>query len=245
MKKITAFFDDPWDRNTTDTVTSVGNITKAVSLLISFSMVTINDKKITVRTTNTTDSPYSILKRRQTSEFSVVTPEQSKFNRPVDRAILSMIAEGGPGPTTYMNELLNTNKPELQNKTFWLSTPEHPGNIEDITPIQTRNIKEFLALKVESQREIEHKRWHRIWNENPWTIRLDSTLLTEAEWTSSGSHSGWIASYFCHKQNGYWDEHGVQVKTHNKVDKVVYSQNLPMPMHLKQNLIVELAPLRK
>ena len=61
--------------------------------------------------------PYTIRKHSQFAELSVVTPEQSKFFRPVDRTILSMITEGDPDLTTYLKELLRTNKPEQQKST--------------------------------------------------------------------------------------------------------------------------------
>ena len=35
-----------------------------------------------------------------------MAPEQSRFFEPVDTATLSMIAEGEPDLTTYLNELL-------------------------------------------------------------------------------------------------------------------------------------------
>ena len=87
-------------------------ITEAASLLISHSISKEIDKKTAVRITNTTESPYSVKKNKQTAEFSVVTPEQSKFIRPVDTAILSMIPEGDPYLTAYLNEILRTKKPE-------------------------------------------------------------------------------------------------------------------------------------
>ena len=84
-------------------------------------MSTIIDKKIEVRLTNTTETPYLIKNNTDTqiAEFSVVTPQQSKFNKPVDMAILSMILEEDPDPTTYLKELLRGNKPEQQINTFW------------------------------------------------------------------------------------------------------------------------------
>ena len=105
-KTITAFVDQSSKWHTTGTVTSVGKFTKAASLLISHSISTIFDKKTAVRITNTTESPYSIKKNTQIAEFSVVIPEQTKFITPVDTAILSMIPEGDPDLTTYLNELL-------------------------------------------------------------------------------------------------------------------------------------------
>ena len=109
---IIAFVEDPLEWHTTGTVTPVGKFTEAASLLKYHSISTIFDKKTAVRITNTTESPYLIKKNTQIAELSVVTPEQSKFIRPVDTAILSMIPEGDPHLTTYLSELLRTNKPK-------------------------------------------------------------------------------------------------------------------------------------
>ena len=79
---------------------SVGIFTKAASLIISLSISTIIDRKIAVRITNTTEWPYTIKKTTQISDFSVVTPQQSKFIKPVDTAILNMIPEGNLDLTT-------------------------------------------------------------------------------------------------------------------------------------------------
>ena len=132
-KTITAFVDHVSEWNTTGTVTPVGKFTETASLIISHSMSTIIDRQIAVRVTNTTESPYTINKNTQIAEFSVVTPEQSKFIKPVDMAILSMIPEGDPELITYLKELLRTNKPDQQTNTFWFPTPENPGNTEDHT----------------------------------------------------------------------------------------------------------------
>ena len=81
-------------------------------------MSTITDRKISVRVTDTTESPYTINKNTQITEFSVVTPEQSKFIKPVDMAILGMIPEGDPDLITYLTEQLRTNKQDQQTNTF-------------------------------------------------------------------------------------------------------------------------------
>ena len=146
-KTITAFVDYPSEWYTKGTVTPVGKFTEAASLLISRSISTIIDKKTATRITNTTESPYLIKKNTQSAEFSVVTPEQSKFIRPVDTAILSMIPERDPDLTTYLSELLRRNNLEQQSNTFWFPTPENPGKTEDHTPIQTRFFKELRELQ--------------------------------------------------------------------------------------------------
>ena len=146
-KTITAFIDHPSKWKTTGTVTPLEKFTVTASLLISHSMSTKFDKRISVRVTNTTESPYLIKKHSQIAEFSVVTPQQSKHIKPVDMATLSMIPQDDPDLTAYINELLRTSKPEQQDHTFWFPTPEDPGKLEDHTPIQTRTLKELNELK--------------------------------------------------------------------------------------------------
>ena len=65
----------------------------------------------------------------------------------VDTAILNMIPEGDPDVTTYLTELLRTNKPDQQNNTFWFPTPVNLGSTDDHTPMQTRILKELRELQ--------------------------------------------------------------------------------------------------
>ena len=132
---------------TTGTVTPVEKFTEAASLIISHSNSTVIDRKIAVRITNKTESPYTISKNTEIADFYILTPEQSKFIEPVDTPILSMIPEADPDLTFYLIELLRTNKPDQQDNTFWFPTPENPGNTEDHTPVQTRIFKELRQLQ--------------------------------------------------------------------------------------------------
>ena len=83
----------------------------------------------------------------KSAKFSVITPKQSKFIRPVNTAIFSVIPQSDSNPTAYLNELLRKNKLEQQNNTFWFPTPENPGKTKDHTPIQTRILQKLIQLK--------------------------------------------------------------------------------------------------
>ena len=124
-KTITAFDDHSSEWKTTGTETSVEKFTEAASLIIFYSFSTIFDEKREVRVT--TESLYSILKTHKLREFLIVTPEQSKFIKPVDTANLSMIPESDPYLTIYLTELPKTNKPEQQNDTFWFPKSDNLG----------------------------------------------------------------------------------------------------------------------
>ena len=238
-KTVTAFIDYPSKWKTTGTVTPLEKFTETACLLISHSTSTIIDKRITVRVTNTTESPYLIKKHTQIAEFSVVTLQQSKHNKPVDMAILSMIPQGDLDLTAYLNELLRTNKPEQQNDTFWFPTPENPGKLEDHTPIQTRILKELIELKDKEKLNPQESTQSR----TKFLKRFDwtDTLLTEMEKQAIEDLLVDYHDIFARHRMDIGMNTEFKVKLTPKNDKAVYIQNLPMPIHLKEDLIVKLA----
>ena len=207
-------------------------------------MSTIIDKRIAVRVTNTTESPYLIEKHTQITEFSVVTPEQSKYIKPVDMAILSMIPQDDPDLTAYLNELLRTNKPEQQNDTFWFPAPENPEKPEEHTPIQTRILKELNELKAKEQLNPQESSTE---SRNKFLKRFDwtDTLLTDIEQQAIEDILVEYHDIFARHRLDIGMNTEFKVKLTPKDDKAVYSQSLPMPIHLKEDLIVELALMHK
>ena len=242
-KTITAFVDHVSEWKTTGTVTPVEKFTETASLIITHSMSTITDRKIAVRVTNTTESPYTINKNTQNAEFSVVTPEQSKFIKPVDMAILSMIPEGDPDLITYLTELFRTNKQDQQTNTFWFPTPENPGNTEEHTPIHTRILKELceLQLKEKLNPKDDIKSKVEVLKRFDWT----DTLFTEAEKQAVEDILVEYHDIFARHRMDIGMNTEFNVRLTPKDDKAVYSQNLQMPIHLKEDLIVELALMHK
>ena len=241
-KTIRNLIDHPSKWNTTGTVTPLEKFTETASLLISHSMSRIIDKRIAVRVTNTTESPYHIKKHTHIGEFSVVTPGQSKLIKPVDIAILCMIPQGDPDLIAYLNELLRTNKPEQQDSTFWFPTPENPGKPEDHAPIQTRILKDLNKLKDKEKLNPQESTEAR----NKFFKRFDctDTLLTETEKQAIEDILVEYHDIFARHRMDIGMETEFKVKSTPKDDKAVYSQNLPMPIHPKEDLIVELALMR-
>ena len=242
-KTVTAFIDHPSKWNTMGTVTPLEKFTETASLLISHSMSTIIDEWIAVRVTNTTESPYFFKKHSQIAEFSVVTPQQSKHVKPVDMAILSMIPQGDPDLTAYLNEPLRTNKPEQQNDTFWFPTPEDPGKLEDHTPIQTRILKELNELKDKEKLNPQESTQARtkFLKRSDWT----DTLLTAMGKQAIEDILVEYHDIFARHRMDIGMNTEFKVKLTPKNNKAVYSQSLPMPIHLKEDLIVELALVHK
>ena len=232
-KTITVFVDHNSEWNTTGTVTPVEKFTETASLIISHSMSTIIDKTIAVRVTNTTESSYTISKNTQISEFSVVTPEQSKFVNPVDMAILSMNPEGDPDLITYLTELLRKNKPDQQTNAFWFPTPENPGNTEEHNPIQARILKELREIQQKEELNPKDNNESRI----EFSKRFDwtDTLLNENEKHAVEDILVEYHDIFARHRMDIGMNTEFKVRLTPKDDKAVYSQNLPMPIHLKED----------
>ena len=237
-KTITAFIDHPSKWNTTGTVTPLEKFAETASLLISHSMSTIINKRIVVRVTNTTESPYHIKKHTQLAEFSVITPKQSKHIKPVDMAILSMIPQDDPNLTAYLKELLRTSKPEQQDNTFWFPTPENPGKPEDHTPIQTRILKELKELKDKEKLNPQESTEAR----NKFLKRFDwtDTLLTESEKQAIEDILVEYHDIFARHRMDIGMNLEFKVKLTPKDDKAVYTYQ-----YLKEDLVVELALMHK
>ena len=154
-----------------------------------------------------------------------------------------MIPEGDPDLVTYLTELLRTNKPDQQNNAFCFTTPENPGNTENHTPIQTRILAELCELlrkeklnpKDDSESRTEFlKRFD-------WT----DTLLTETEKQSVEDILVDCHDIFARHRMDIGMNTEFKVKLTPKDNEAVYSQSLPMPIHLKEDLIVELALMHK
>ena len=163
--------------------------------------------------------------------------------KPVDMAILSMIPQDDLDLTAYLNEFLRTNKPEQQDNTFWFPTPESPGTPEDHTPIQTRILKELNELKDKEKLNPQESTESR----TKYLKRFDwtDTLLTETEKQAIEDILVDYHAIFARHRTDILMNTEFKVKLTPKDDKAVYSQSLPMPIHLKEDLIVELALIHK
>ena len=139
-------------------------------------------------------------KNTQNAEFSVVTPEQSQHIKPVDRAIISMIPQGGPDLTAYLNEILRTKKSEQQYNTCWSPTPENIGKPKVDTPIHTR-IQNWINWS-QRERKTQSTRGHGILKQTLRTIWLDWHSSNRNREGSNWRYFGWLSWPFCHTQKG-------------------------------------------
>ena len=126
---------------------------------------------------------------------------------------------------------------------MWLPTPENLGKLQDHTPIQTRILKELNELKdkekLNPQESTESRK--KFLKRFDWT----DTLLTQTEKKAIEDILVDYHDFFARHRMDIGMNTEFKVKLTPKDDNVVYSQSLPMPIHLKEDLIVELALMHK
>ena len=148
-------------------------------------------------------------------------------------ANFKVIPEGDPDLITYLTEVLRTKKPDKQNKTIWFPTPENPCNTEDHTPNQTRILNELSELqqkkKLNPTDDIESRM--EFLKRFDWT----DTLLTETEKQAVEDILVEYDDIFARHRIDISMNTEFKVKLTPKDDKAVYSQSLPMPIHLKED----------
>ena len=143
----------------------------------------------------------------------------------------------------YIDSLLKTSKTDEVNETYWFPTPQNLGNEREHTPNQTRIINELRELEqLEKLNPVEDtdSRNQHLSNFN-WT---DITLQPDAKQAVEDLLVEFHDISARHRFDiGINTEFKVQLTPLD--NRPAYSQSLPAPKNLKDDILVELALLHK
>ena len=87
-----------------------------------------------IKIAKTTDFPYTIATDTKVAELQILKPEETKMIRPVHIAALNHLTEHDD-IVTYINALMQVERPEDNEEKFWFPTPENHGNEQEHSPI--------------------------------------------------------------------------------------------------------------
>ena len=125
----------------------------------------------------------------------------------------------------------------------WFPTPEDPGDTQTHTPIQQRTLRELRNLqeleKLNPQDDPESRKQF-LANFDWADSTLNSTEIAQIEELLVEFHD----IFAQHRLNIGMNE-DVKVKLTPKDDSPAYSQSLPAPINLKEDILVELALLHR
>ena len=224
------------DHNATGIVTPSQQFENHDSIFITASLSTVNNNAIGYQIINFSELPYTITLDTHLADFKILTPEQIKHIQPVDPAVLSFMIQHDETTEVYINELLKVPQSNSEQESYWFPTPEEPGDPATYTPIQQRIYNELLELK-----ELEKL--------NPHDNGLSrTTFLSNFDWTDTTLsiderreieeilvefHDIFARHRF---DIGINREFKVQLTPND--DRPAYSQSLPTPINLKDDITV-------
>ena len=143
----------------------------------------------------------------------------------------------------YIISLLKTSKTDEVNETSWFPIPLNPGNQREHTPIQTRILNELQELEqfeqlnpLEGTNSRDQFLSNFYWRES--ILQLDAKQAVEDLLVEI--HDIFARNRF---DIGINTEFKVQLTPLD--NRIAYSQSLPAPINLKDDILVELALLHK
>ena len=144
----------------TGTIQPLPQFDECAKLIVAAAITTARDKKVPIKIANFTDFPYTIATDTKVAGLQILKPEETKMIRPVDIAALNLLTEHDD-VVTYINALMQVERPEDNEEKFWFPTPENPGNEQEHSPIQKQILKELRELatlgKLESTENEESR----------------------------------------------------------------------------------------
>ena len=185
-----------------------------------------------------------ISQSEQSDARTVLTPEQMKCVKPVDPASTWHLLQNDQEQAAhYVSSLIKTNRNPQNSENYWFPTPENPGNPEEHTPIQKRILRELQALQdLETLDPTKGEESRAKFLENfDWK---DSTLTPEEKEKIEELLLEYHDIFARHRFDIGMNEE-FKVKLTPKDDSPAYSQSLPTPINLKEDILVELAMLHK
>ena len=138
---------------------------------------------------------------------------------------------------------MKSTKPEDYKENYWFPTPEDPGDPQHHTPIQKRILSELINLQELEKLNLQDntKSRQQFLSYFDW---IDS-MLQPAE---SACVENLLVEFHNTLARHRFDigmNEDFKVKLTPKVDSPAYSQSLPTPINLKEDILVELALLHR
>ena len=213
------------------------------SIFITSSLSTVNNIAIGYQIITFSELPYTITCDTHLADFKILTPEQIEHIQPVDPAMLSFMIQHEYTTEIYINELLKVPSQNPEQESYWFPTPEDPGDPTTYTPIQQRIYTELLELKQLKKlnpQDNEASKESFLSNFDWSDLTLSPEERQQTEEILMEFHD-----IFARHRFDIGTNREFKIKLTPNDDRSAYSQSLPTPINLKDDITVELALLHK
>ena len=230
------------DHPITGTIQPLPQYDENAKLIIAPAITTARDKRVPIKIANTTDFPYTITPHTKLAELQILKPEETKSIRAVDIAALNLLIEHDD-VVAYVNALMQVDSAEQTEEKFWFPTPENPGDESEHTPIQQRILRELRELQ--RLEELDPKRDEKSRTQFLSLFKWNDSLIIGEDRENLESILVEFNDIFARHRLDIGMNTQFKISLTPKNDNPVYTQSLPVPINLKDDLTVELALMHK
>ena len=221
-----------------DFLTEEGDITFCAAI------VTLAEGSTSFHINNFIDQPYKLKKGLHIANFSVLTTEQVQHVKPIDPvSTWHLLNESEEDAIYYVSSLLKANKNSDQYEQYWFPTPENPGDEDSHTPIQARILLELRNLQEAEELDPQENDISR--QEFLDNFDWKDSMLQQHEIKKIESLLVEFHDIFARHRFDIGINEEFTVNLTPKDDSPAYSQSLPTPVNLEEDILVELALLHK
>ena len=232
------------DTNVTGILQPSNDLAEDGDITFCAALVTLTQGQVTIHVNNFTDQSHNLKRGSHIANFSILSPEQMKYVKPIHPVTTWHLLQDNPeNAAYYASSLIKSPKTSDDSENYWFPTPEEPGDPQTHTPIQQRFLKELRNLqeveKLDPQDNLESRK----------------QLLANFDWTDSTLSPTEIAQIeellvefndlFARHRFDIGMNEDFKVKLTPNDDSPAYSQSLPTPIILKEDILVELALLQR
>ena len=151
------------DANVTGILQPSNDLADDGDITFCAALVTLTQGQVTTHVNNFTDQSHTIKRGSHIANFSVLTPEQMKYVKPIDPETTWHLLQDNPeNAAYYASSLIKSPKTDDSSEHYWFPTPEDHGDPQTYTPIQQRILKELQHLqeleKLNPQDDIESRK---------------------------------------------------------------------------------------
>ena len=226
----------------TGTIQPLPQFDECAKVIVVPAITTARDKKIPIKIANTKDFPYTKATDTKMAELQILKPEETKMILPVDIAALNLLTDHDD-VVTYINALMQVERPDDNEEKFWIPTPEHPGNEQEHSPIQKRILKELRDLAKLDELDPTENEESR--NKFLSMFKCTDSLIAGKDRENLEDTIVEFNDIFARHRLDIGMNTQFKVSLTPQDDKPVYTQSLPVPINLKEDLTVELALMHR
>ena len=225
---------------TTGTVEGSPASMRKTCWLVSPALVDLDEGKTTIQVTNPNNHTFALDANTTLAHFRIPTPHQAANITPMSVQHLNLITKYPHEAESVINQLFVN--PDMKSTT-WYPTPETCSEPDKLNAIERRIYDEILALRELEKldpSQSDEQRTNFLKN-----FTWDDSLLTPSQRLQVEELLVKYNSIFARHRFDIGMNTDLKVKLTPQHEEPVYSQSLPTPTNLKDDLLVELALMQE